>query len=308
MKKKTIWIVTAIVAVVLIALMGASCYMLDYALAPNPDRADTDSCYRKLFSEYPETQPWVDSLRKAQALRDTFIVMPSGERHHALYINNGSERTALVLHGWRNCSVDILFIARIYDRELGGYNVVVPDIHAHGQSEGDRIRMGWKDRLDQLHWLEVFQTDTMVVHGISMGGATTMMLSGETMPQGVKDIHFIDDCGYTSVWDEFTGELDSQFGLPAFPLLYTTSLLSKLTDGWSFQEASALNAVSTSPYPMLFIHGEADTFVPTEMVYRLYEAKQEPKDLWVATGAIHGQSYKLFRKEYVERVREFMKR
>ena len=304
MKKVFIWTIGVILTLFIVATIGGSFYMLDYSLSPRPDRADTVACFKKLFRHYPETRPWIDSLRRQHALRDTFLTMPSGERHHALYIWNGSNKTALVLHGWRNCSVDILFIARIYDQEIGGYNVVIPDFHAHGLSDGDMIQMGWLDRKDMLHWLSVFQTDTMVVHGISMGGATTMMMSAEPLPERVRDIRFIDDCGYTSVWDEFAGELKNQFGLPAFPLMYTSSLLCRLRYGWSFQEASAISEVSKSPHPMLFIHGNKDTFVPTEMVYRLYDAKPSAKSLWIADDAIHAQSYKIHKSEYVEHIRQ----
>ena len=80
----------------------------------------------------------------------------------------------------------------------------MPDLHACGKSEGEAIGMGWNDRLDVMRWLQTFQTDTMVVHGVSMGAATTMMLSSMQKPHGVKDIRFIEDCGYTSVWDEFS--------------------------------------------------------------------------------------------------------
>ena len=198
-------------------------------------------------------------------------------------------------------------MARLYEHVLGGYNVVLPDLHAHGLSEGDMIQMGWLDRKDVLHWLTIFQTDTMVVHGVSMGGATTMMLSAEEMPKGIKDLRFVDDCGYTSAWDEFTSELKNQFGLPPFPLMYTTSLLCKMRYGWSFSEASAIDAVRQSPYPMLFIHGDEDTFVPTEMVYRLYQAKPSNKKLWIAPGAEHASSYLTHPDEYIRQLSDFLK-
>lgn len=305
MKKVIVWCVGVVLVVLLAVIVGSSFYMLDYSLLPDPERTDTALCYREQFVKYPETRPWVDSLRSIGALRDTFVVMPTGEKHHALFIRKGGGRTALVLHGWRDCSVDFLWLARIYERELG-YNVVVPDLHAHGLSEGDMIQMGWLDRRDALHWLTVFQTDTMVVHGVSMGAATAMMMSAEKMPEGIKDIRFIDDCGYTSVWDEFAGELKNQFGLPKFPLMFSASLLCKLRYGWSFGEASAINEVSKSPYPMLFIHGAADTFVPTVMVHRLYDAKPGKKELWIAEGAEHAESYLKHREEYVERVKGFI--
>ena len=302
--KKILWSLAIIVTVFVIALIGGSFYMLDFSLAPDPNRMDTDSCYRQQFEKYPESKEWVDSLRSIGALRDTFMTMPTGERHHAFFVDRGSTRTALVVHGWRDCAIKFFWLARIYEHELG-YNVVMPELHACGESEGDAIQMGWKDRLDVLHWMKTFQADTMVVHGVSMGAATTMMLSGETMPEGIKDLRFVEDCGYTSVWDEFANQLNEQFGLPPFPLMYSTSLLCQLRYGWNFSKASALEQVKKCSYPMLFIHGSTDTFVPTEMVHPLYEAKPGTKTLWVADGAEHALSYHEHKAEYISRVRTF---
>ena len=306
MKKSLLSIVTVVVLLLVITI-GTSFYMLSYALSPDGGKADVDSCYNQLFERYPDTKPWVDSLNRVGALRDTFVVMPTGERHHALYVHHGSQKTAFIIHGWRDSAVKYLFLARLYEHVLGGYNVVLPDLHAHGLSEGDMIQMGWLDKKDVLHWLTIFQTDTMVVHGVSMGGATTMMLSAEEMPKGIKDLRFVDDCGYTSAWDEFASELKNQFGLPPFPLMYTTSLLCKMRYGWSFSEASAIDAVRQSPYPMLFMHGDEDTFVPTEMVYRLYQAKPSNKKLWIAPGAEHASSYLTHPDEYIRQLSDFLK-
>lgn len=305
--KKLLWTSVIVVAVFVIALIGGSFYMLDYSLAPDPNRMDTDSCYQQQFEAYPESKEWVDSLRSIDALRDTFLMMPTGERHHAFFVDRGSSRTAIVVHGWRDCAIKFFWLARIYEHELG-YNVVMPELHGCGESEGEAIQMGWKDRLDVMQWMKTFQADTMVVHGVSMGAATTMMLSGEQMPEGIKDLCFVEDCGYTCVWDEFAGQLKEQFGLPEFPLMHSTSLLCRLRYGWSFDEASALKQVSKCHYPMLFIHGDADTFVPSQMVYPLYEAKPEPKQLWLASGAEHAQSYKEHKTEYISRIKAFLGR
>lgn len=133
-----------------------------------------------------------------------------------------------------------------------------------------------------------------------------MKVSGEYLPAYVKC--FVEDCGYTSVWDEFDGQLDEQFGLPAFPLMWTTSALCKARYGWSFGEASPLNQVKKCHRPMLFIHGSSDTFVPTRMVYPLYKAKPEPKELWIVKGAEHARSYTEHTAEYTARVKAFAER
>ena len=186
----------------------------------------------------------------------------------------------------------------------------MPDLHAHGLSEGDAIGMGWQERKDVMHWMTVaaarFKSSDFIVHGVSMGAATTMNVSGEPMPECVKTIKFIEDCGYTSVWDEFSYELDDQFGLPAFPLLYTTSLLCKIRYGWSFQEAAPIEQVKKSRYPMLFIHGDNDDFVPSRMVYPLHKAKQGHKDIWITKGVEHAKSYSDYPKEYTLTVQKFI--
>ena len=305
MKKITVWFMIVVLAVLMGVLVGGGFYMLDVSLSPDPTRANTDSCYRQLFTDYPETREWMDSLRTHHALRDTMIVMPGGYRLHTYYINRGSQRTAMVIHGWRDQAIKFFYFARMYERLLG-YNVVMPDLYASGMSDGDMLRMGWLDRLDVLQLLDVFKADTMVVHGVSMGAATTMMMSGEEMPEDIRDLRFVADCGYTSVWDEFAGELKNQFGLPAFPLMYTTSLLCQLRYGWNFDEASALRQVAKSQYPMFFIHGDSDDFVPTYMVHQLYDAKSAPKELWITKGTDHAHSYKNHRTEYVARVRRFL--
>ena len=173
------------------------------------------------------------------------------------------------------------------------------------------VHFMWKDRLDVMQWMHIANqiygdSTQMVVHGISMGGATTMMVSGEAQPYFVKC--FVEDCGYTSVWDEFSHELKSSFHLPSFPLMNTTSWLCQKKYGWNFEEASSLNQVKKSHLPMFFIHGDKDTYVPTWMVYPLYEAKSAPKQLWIVPGAAHAVSYKENKEEYTRKVKEFTDR
>ncbi len=306
MRRRIVVITLAMLLLLLAVSVGSGLYMLQYALSPELHRSDVDSCLYRQFARYPETRQWWDSLQRCHAVADTFLLMPNGERHHALYINGGVGRTAFIVHGWRNCSIDFLYLARMYSADFG-YNVVLPDLHAHGMSDGDAIGMGWHDKEDVLRWITLFRPDSVVVHGVSMGAATTMMLSADSMPSSVRWVRLVEDCGYTSVWDEFAWQLKCEFGLPTFPVLYAASALCKLKYGWRFGEASALACVQRSDYPMLFIHGTRDTFVPTAMVFRLYSAKAEKKQLWLAPGSEHAQAYKDHREEYRHRVDAFLR-
>lgn len=311
MKKRLIYSLVALLVVFAAATTYGSFYLVDYALKSAPESHCKN--WGKAMDWYPELKPWLDSIKTEGAWSDTFAIMPDGLRAHAVCIKsrNAEGRTAVVVHGYTNNSIDMLHIARIYNKEMH-YNVVLPDLHGHGLSQGDDIQMGWFDRLDVLKWIDLapkmFSTvgDSMrlVVHGISMGAATTMCVSGEHTPDYVKC--FVEDCGYTSAWDEFAHELRGRFSLPEFPLLYTASWLTHAKYGWSFKEASPLKQVAKCKKPMFFIHGDKDTFVPTWMVYPLYEAKPQPKQLWIAPGSEHAFAYRDHREEYIKKVEAFV--
>ena len=310
MRKKRIYLTIGISILVLATLLGGgSSFLLHFGLSPVNHGKDLKTSWEYMYENYPELKSWTDSLQQAEALKDTFIYAPDKARLHAYYVAAPSptSKTAVIVHGYTDNAIRMMMIGYLYNRSLG-YNILLPDLRYSGLSDGDAFQMGWLDRKDVMQWMEVaneiFGDSTqMLVHGISMGGATTMMVSGEPQPAYVKC--FVDDCGYTSVWNQFSKELKEDFGLPAFPLLYISSWLCDWTKGWNFTEASALEQVKKCRLPMLFIHGEKDDYVPTRMVYELYEAKPEPKELWVVPGADHATSYKLNKEEYTQKVKQF---
>lgn len=295
--KRIFIVIGVVIAILLIASEG----FIQYALKPK-------------LKDIP-TAGWVDSVRACGALRDTFLVSEdSGDSIHAWYLHadSATNKVAVLVHGYTDNAFMMGEYADIYDRQH--YNILMPDLHYHGKSQGAYVQMGWRDRLDVLQWCRFADTlfgdkgegTVQVLHGVSMGAATVMSVSGEPLPPYI--CCFVEDCGYTSVWDEFVNELDNQFSLPPFPFLYTTSWLCKLQNGWSFTEASPLHQVAKCDRPMLFIHGGDDDFVRTDMVYRLYAAKPAPKQLQVFQGSRHARSYHDNRDAYRRLVTDFIKR
>ena len=153
--------------------------------------------------------------------------------------------------------------------------------------------MGWHERHDIVDWINTLVEQDpeaqILLFGVSMGGATVMMVSGEELPGNVKCI--IEDCGYTSVWDEFKLQLKEVFGLPSFPLLNAASLVCQIRAGYSFEEASSVEQLKKATLPMLFIHGEEDDFVPYSMLQPVYDAcASQEKELLSVPGAGHAES------------------
>lgn len=315
MERKRISLLSCLILLVLLlgaGLFFASQYMLSYSLQPTCEAYDEESTLIKKAKEYPWQKDWIDSLRECRGLHELRIIsQQNGTALHAIYMPAvvPNSKTALLVHGYGCYSLDMIHIAYIYHHVLG-MNVLMPDLYGHGESMGDHVNMGWLDRIDVLQWVTVADSlyggnTQMVMHGISMGGATVMMASGEQVPACVRA--YVDDCGYTSVWDEFAGELRARFSLPTFPLMYTTSWLCRQRYGWDFREANSMKQLAHCRLPMLFIHGDKDTFVPTRMVYELYRCKPQPKRIWISKGSKHAQSYSDHPEEYTKQVTSFVK-
>lgn len=311
---RPILICVAIISGLVVLISGLVVLLQIYALQSmgNERGKNLEKSYAFMYENYPFLQQWTDSLNSTHALRDTFILSADDTRLHAIYLYSDSvtPHTAVIIHGYTDNAVRMLHIAYLYNHDLH-YNVLLPDLRYSGLSGGTHIQMGWNDRFDVIQWMDVANEifspadgmTEMVVHGISMGAATTMCISGEEVPSFVNC--FVEDCGYTCVWDEFKSELKSRFCLPAFPLLHLANIATDWRYGWNFREASPLEQIKKCQHPMLFIHGADDTFVPTYMGDSLYATFQGTKQYWRVEGAAHAESYLKFKDEYTEIVKNF---
>lgn len=303
--RKSLHIFSILASFCLISVFTSSCVsqmMLNYALKRNvqKDEVRYEGEYKK-YSKY-----FAD-------MRDTVIHSnQDGTPLHGIYAAAPTRtlRTAVLLHGYSGNSATMLRMARFYQEELG-MNVLLPDFYAHGRSGGGMRRMGWLDRFDMVQWLElanqIFSYDgqqtQMLVTGVSMGGATTMMVSGEVESRGLNFVLcFVEDCGYTTVWDQFSSVLKGKHS--ALLKMGNRRCIRKY--GWGFREASSLTQLNKCHLPMLFIHGGADTYVPTRMVHEVYAVYPGEKSLWIPEGVAHGQSFDRANEEYRRRVLQFV--
>ena len=288
-------------------------FMSKYALQPTPHGVDDiERCRAKADSLMPGSTAWYDGLKAQGILKDTTIVGYRDFKVHACYVPAKdpatAQGTAIVVHGYTDNHMVFLYLVRMYRDEFN-YNVLFPDLQYHGYSEGDHAQMGWFDRLDVEKWIEVahnvFPNDFMVLHGVSMGAATVMMASGDPLPEYVRC--FVEDCGYASVVAQFNNNRKQSFWFIPPDVLQSASLVTKKKHGWGFWEASSVKQLAKSTQPMLFIHGDADDFVPYEHLWKNYEAKtQGYKEYYVCEGAVHANSFAKDPETYKARVKSFL--
>jgi fermentation-respiration switch protein FrsA (DUF1100 family) len=310
--------ISAFIVAVLLVLLGgltaASLYFYNFAIKRGQkeflrDNRDLQATFsQRNESRGPTPAQWVQSrpweIWQIRSRDELKLVA------HYLPAPYPTGKTAILAHGYTGKGKDMGRFARFYHEELG-FNVLMPDARGHGESEGDYIGFGWHERLDYLQWIgevlaKVGEEAQIVLHGLSMGAATVLMVSGEELPGQVKAI--VADCGYTSVYDQLAYQLRRLFRLPTFPLLDTTSLVTKLKAGYSFREASALEQVKKGKVPLLLIHGAEDRFVPTEMACELYAACPGEKEIFIVEGAGHGTAYTTAGEDYEARVVGFLGR
>ena len=138
-----------------ILLLANSClvgkYMCNYSLLPEEHGNDFEGDRAKTESRYPGIIAWYDNLHEAGVFRDTSLIGENGYKLHGEFVpaSNPSDAqgTAVVVHGYTDNHICFLNLVKMYRDDLN-YNVMVPDLHYHGLSEGRAVQMGWFDRLE----------------------------------------------------------------------------------------------------------------------------------------------------------------
>lgn len=205
----------------------------------------------------------------------------------------------LMFHGYRGNA----------ERDLGGgvqrcftlgRNVLLVDQRTSGNSEGHVISFGINESRDCLSWIDFiidhFGKDAKIIlTGISMGAATVMITAGKPLPENV--IGVLADCGYTSAQDIIKKTIREMHLPPnlAYPFV---KLGAKIYGHFDLEETSPIEAMKNCQRPIIFIHGEADDFVPCDMSKRNYEACTAPKAILTVPGAGHGLAYLVDRDAY----------
>lgn len=224
---------------------------------------------------------------------DKYILSKDGLKLHATYFPcEGSKKVVICFHGYTSEGLnDYSTLAIFYLKH--GYHLLIVDERAHGQSEGKYIGFGCLDRHDAMLWIGEMvkllgEECKILLHGDSMGGATVLMTTGLKLPPQVKAA--VSDCAFTSAWEVFSSVLKNMYHLPPFPLLQIANGMIKKRAGYELDECNARIEVAKAKIPILFIHGEKDSFVPCSMVYELHDACRTEKKLVIIEGASHVES------------------
>lgn len=260
------------------------------------------------YRHYPiakEGRRWLEGMPYINVYIKSF----DGLRLYGALLENYSDKIVICVHGFTGSGKkDFASLAQAYYKN--GYNVLLVDNRAHGQSEGKYVGFGVLDRLDLRNWVKYvinrFGSNVQVfLHGISMGAATVLMASS-IMPKNVRGI--IADCGFTSVDEIFEYVLKRDYHLPKFPIIYLTNIMSKIRAGYGYKDVNTTAEIARSDIPILFIHGENDEFVPLWMTMKNYSHCKAYKELFIVRESEHAESHYIDKKGYERRILTFIEK
>ena len=294
-----LWILVGIAAL-LIVLLCALYFVSDYFFRFTMLRKNTttlDNCEINANTEWTQYKDFVNERHtwlEKQEKEDVYIRSFDGLKLHATLLRcENSKKCVICFHGYTSKGLNEFgSMAKFYYEQ--NFNIIMIDARNHGDSEGKYTGFGVLDRQDAARWIDyavgLFGDDVkIIIHGISMGGATVLMTSGLKLPENVKAI--IADCAFTSAYDIFSYILKRDYHLPRFPLLNVTEIINKHRAGYGFKDVNTLCEVGKTKIPILFIHGSVDDYVPVRMSEENYKACKSEKELLIIDGADHAESY-----------------
>lgn len=220
------------------------------------------------------------------------------------------KRVILAMHGWRSswCR-DFGPVAGFFQEN--DCTVLYAEQRGQGESGGEYMGFGMIERFDCLEWIKWlnangFADSKIYLAGISMGATTVLMTAGfPELPENVAGV--IADCGFTSAKAEWKYISENNLRVPYDRRVRHVDALCRKRIELDSDAYTTLDAMKTCRVPILFIHGQADSFVPVEMTMQNYEACASSKRVLIVPGANHGMSYFLDREGYEAAVKAFFR-
>lgn len=231
--------------------------------------------------------------RFGYSLKGTFIPNPKA-----------TDKTLIFLHGFTESRAAGLNYVDLYLHS--GFNVLLVDSRAHGESGGNSVTWGNFEKYDLDQWvdwvLQRLPEATIGVHGISMGAATALM-HAEINETDKRVAFYIADSSYSDFEALLALQIERRVYLPEIVppklLLLYANIAAYFDSRFTFGQASPIRSVRKITTPVLYMHGEADKLVPAYMSLDLYRATKGPKQIYMFPQTEHVAA--IFNDQYLYR-------
>ena len=232
----------------------------------------------------------------------------SGMNGYVLHVQflknpNPSDRYIIISHGYRDNHMGALKYAKMYLDF--GFNCIIYDLRGHGDNKAALTTFGVLECIDLSHLIKDTRKrykDLRILglHGESLGAATSLYTLGRR-----SDIDFvIEDCGFKGIREVMVESVKLKKWQ-----LFAVNLGFRLFCHFDLQRMRPIDQMRGTRIPILFIHGEKDTFILPYHAKDLYNASRGFKQIHIIPGADHAHSilvapdlYRSYVKDFLEKV------
>jgi uncharacterized protein len=244
-------------------------------------------------SKVIEKTPEFFNLRYQEVWLPVSVGAGKVERIHGWWLKakQPSAKVLLYLHGnGMNIGANIAHANRFYQT---GFSVLLIDYRGYGRSDGvfPNEKSVYQDATAAWNYLvqqQKIPPSQIFLYGHSLGGAIAVDLA----VRHPDTAGLIVESSFTSIQDT----VSYRKGFEIFPV-----------DLILTQRFESIKKLPQLKMPVLFLHGTADSTVPSFMSQKLYDAAPEPKRLVLVPGAEHNNVAEILGLEYIQWVKSFVK-
>ncbi|MCA9035026.1 MAG: alpha/beta hydrolase [Planctomycetaceae bacterium] len=228
----------------------------------------------------------------------------SGETIKGWHCRCPDSRGIIVLvHGIRDCRTRMVDRARLL--QAAGYSSLLIDLQSHGESTGNQISLGFKERHDVAAAVQLARSlhanEPVGVLGISLGGASALLASPLPIDALILESVFPDI--EAAIHNRVTCRLGKWPGyIPAELLLL--QLAPRL--GISRDDLRPIDRIREAGCPVFVISGSDDPHTTPEETVSLFNAATEPRRIWLVEGAGHVDLLAAHPGQYEQQVLTFL--
>lgn len=219
-----------------------------------------------------------------------------------------SENGAVIImqHGYKATRREMLNEAAMMHKH--GYGVLITSVRAHDYSEGEDITLGIYEMSDMEAWYQYLisrddiNPNQIGILGNSYGGMLAIQYAAQN--ENIKAV--VANCAFSSMPDTVATSVKHFTGLPEFPFVPLIVFWAERETGIKMEEIDTTKYIPLiSPRPVFLMQGGADTVISPSSGQILYDAANEPKELWFDAELGHTAFDKERAEEYETRVVEF---
>ena len=267
-------------------------YRIAFFSPPNHHPAPEEPLRGQQYDAVSEHISRIVGVMKKYTFEEITILSQDGLKLYGRYYHfKDGAPIEIIFHGYRSHAFRDCSGGHSLARKIG-YNVLVVDQRAQGNSEGRTITFGIRERYDLYNWVcycvNRFGPDVkLVLSGLSMGAATVLMAADQNLPNVTC---IIADSPYSTpiaIIEKVARDQHYPVAL-CRPFIH---LGARLFGGISLNECSAKNTVQNAQVPILLIHGEDDQMVPFSMSLEIAACCSSPVQVATFPGAGHGLCY-----------------